>query len=381
LRFVHTADVHLGRSSQAFGTAAPEHRQRLMQAFERCLVCCRDYEAQLLIVAGDLFDSPRPPESTAQRVRSLLSDLASQSQVVATILIPGTHDPIQSGSLYERWLAEGLPDGVHLLSAEHPTLNVSELRVALHFATDPGKLQPDPQAQMNIGLLHGSVQIPGWVDEDEVIITQEQIAGCGMDYLALGHWHRFRDDSQQDVVALYPGSPEIVALPRRGAVKQITRDNSLEQAVQGQVLVVDLDNAGHCTWEQVATGTLQYRKQDLDLADFANLEELIQSILVLADGDTILDIRLVGIAPEQMVVDHDRILERVEEQFFRIRLTDESYADWDETGLEPSSLVAGRFRELMKERFEAAETDEQRQVIQQARSLGLALLAGKEVLG
>jgi len=101
----------------------------------------------------------------------------------------------------------------------------------------------------------------------------------------------------------------------------------------------------------------------------------------LADGDTILDTRLVGIAPEQMVVDHDRILERVEEQFFRIRLTDDSYADWAETGPEPSSLVAGRFRELMKERFEAAETDEHRQVIQQARSLGLALLAGKEVLG
>jgi len=78
---------------------------------------------------------------------------------------------------------------------------------------------------------------------------------------------------------------------------------------------------------------------------------------------------------------HDRILERVEEQFFRIRLTDDSYADWDEIGPGPCGLVAGRFRELMKERFAAAETDEQRQVIQQARSLGLALLAGEEVLG
>ena len=366
MRFVHTADVHLGRSSRAFGTAAPEHRQRLMQAFERCLTCCRDYEAQLLIIAGDLFDSPRPPERTAQRVRSLLGDLSSQSQVVATVLIPGTHDPIQSGSLYERWLAEGLPDGVHLLSAEQPTLEVPDLDVAVHFAEDARMFQPNAQVALNIGVLHGSVQIPGLVDEDEVIIAQEQIADCGMDYLALGHWHSFGNYSQQDVVALYPGSPEIVGL---------------DQAEQGQVLVVDLDDEGHCTWEQVATGTLQYHQQDLDLADFANIEELIQSILELADGDTILDARLVGITPEQMVVDCDRILGRVEEQFFRIRLTDESYADWDETGPGPSSLVAGRFRELMKERFEAAETDEQRQAVQQARSLGLALLAGKEVLG
>ncbi len=366
LRFVHTADVHLGRSSQAFGTAASEHRQRLIQAFERCLACCRDYEAQLLIVAGDLFDSPRPPESTAQRVRSLLSNLPSQSPVVATVLIPGTHDSMAPGSLYERWLAEGLPDGVHLLSAEHPTLNIPKLEVALHFAEDAKMFQPNAQMPLNIGLLHGAVQIPGRVDEDTVIVTADQIAGCGMDYLALGHWHSFGDYSQEGVVALYPGSPEIV---------------SMKQAEQGQVLVVDLDNEGHCTWEQVATGTLQCREQDLDLAEFVNLEELIQAILQFADADTILDARLVGIAPEQMVVDHDRILERVEEQFFRIRLSDESYADWDETGLEPSGLVAGCFRKLMKERFAAAETDQQRHVIQQARSLGLALLAGKEVLG
>jgi len=309
LRFVHTADVHLGRSSHAFGTAAVEHRQRLMQAFERCLACCRDYEAQLLIVAGDLFDSPRPPERTAQRVQSLLSDLASQSQVVATVLIPGTHDRIAPGSIYERWLAEGLPDGVYLLSTDQPTLEVPDLDVAIHFAEDARMFQPNAQVALNIGVLHGSVQIPGLVDEDEVIVTEEQIAGCGMDYLALGHWHRARDYSQQDVVALYPGSPEIVGL---------------DQAEQGQVLVVDLDDEGHCTWEQVATGTLQYHQQDLDLADFANLEELLQSILELADADAILDTRLVGMAPEQMVVDHDRILERVEEQFFRIRLTDDS---------------------------------------------------------
>jgi len=366
LRFVHTADVHLGRSSQAFGTAAAEHRRRLEQAFERCVTCCRDYEVQLLIVAGDLFDSPRPPERTAQRVRSLFADLVGQSQVVATVLIPGTHDPIVPGSIYERWLAEGLPEGMHLLSAEHPTLNIPELGLALHFATDSSKLQPDPEASFNIGLLHGSVQIPGLVDEDEVIITPAQIAGCGMDYLALGHWHSFGDYSQQNVVALYPGSPEIVAI---------------DQAEQGQVLVVDLDDEGGCTWAPVTTGTLQYQQQNLDLADFADMEELIQAILTLADGDTILDIRLVGIAPEQMIVDADQILERVEERFFRVRLADESHADWDETGPEPSSLVAGRFRELMKERFAAAETDEQRRVVQQARSLGLALLAGKEVLG
>ena len=366
LRLVHTADVHLGRSSKAFGTAAAAHRRRLRQAFERCVACCTERGAQLLVIAGDLFDSPRPPEGEAEFVWAKLSGLAAGASPVTTIIVPGTHDPVRSGSIYDRWQAQGLPPGVHLLTPEQPTVNLPELSVAVTFAENVDDLRPDAAARWNIGVIHGSAQIPGLVDDDSVIFTQDQLAATGLDYVALGHWHSYHEYRCGTVRAAYPGSPEIIGL---------------DQAERGQVLVVDLDEDGEVTWEQVTTGSLQYREQAFDLADCRSGEELIQRALEVAGADVILDVRLTGIAPPELVLDLDEVTERVEDHFFRVRLVDDSHPDWDEAEPGPPGLVSGRFRELMKERFEAAEGDEERQVIERARRLGLALLAGREVLG
>ncbi len=366
LRLVHTADVHLGHSSKAFGTAAAAHRQRLREAFARCVACCTERDAQLFIIAGDLFDSPRPPEGAVQFVLAQLNALSAHSPPVLTVVAPGTHDAIQPGSIYERWQAQGLPPGVHLLTREQPTVNLAELGVAVSFAENVDDLHPDAAARWNIGVIHGSVQIPGLVDDDAVIFTQDQLAATGLDYVALGHWHSFHEYRCGTVTAAYPGSPEIIGL---------------DQAERGQALVVDLGEDGGVTCEQVTTGTLRYREQEFDLADFRSGEELIQRILEAAGADIILDVRLTGITPPELVLDLDEVTERVAGQFFRVRVVDDSHPDWAEAEAEPPGLISGRFRQLMKERFEAAESDQQRQIIERARTLGLALLAGREVLG
>jgi DNA repair exonuclease SbcCD nuclease subunit len=365
LRLFHTADVHLGRSSRAFGAAAADHRRRLEQAFERCVACCAERHVQLFIVAGDLFDSPHPPESVAQRVRTALGRLADSSPPVVTVLVPGTHDRVVAGSIYQRWLGEGLPGGVHLLTHEQPIAQLPRLDAAVVFADSAGRLRRDPAASLSIGVLHGSVQIPGLVDADEIMVTQEQIASSGLDYLALGHWHSFADYSHGGVTALYPGSPEIVGL---------------DEAEQGHALVVELADDAPPSWERAPTGTLRYEQRQFDLADFGSTEELIQDLLGAAGADVILDARLTGLPEPDLTLDLDEMLGRLEEHFFRVRLTDESQPEWADAEPQPPGLVSARFRQLMRERFDAAQTDEERRTVIQAQRLGLALLAGREVL-
>ncbi len=38
-------------------------------------------------------------------------------------------------------------------------------------------------------MVHGAIAIPDRTDRDEVVVTKEEIAATGLDYLALGHWH------------------------------------------------------------------------------------------------------------------------------------------------------------------------------------------------
>lgn len=376
LRLVHTADVHLGYSSEVFGAAAAEHRRRLQAAFGRCVDLCLEREAQLFVVAGDLFDSPQPSESAGTFARAQLSRLSGARPAIPCVVVPGTHDPIQPGSIYQRWLTEGLPEHVHLLTSDQPRVHLADCETTiLGPSSHPGRplqgLEADPQATFNIAVVHGSVQILGMVDEDKALITEQDIAASGMDYIALGHWHKFGKHDHGGVPALYPGSPEIVAL---------------DQATRGQALVVDLDTEGNIHWTPVATGTLQYEQRKINLADFASNTAILQALLQEAEPNKIVDVHLAGLAPPGMVIDAEQLADELAGSFFRVQVTDESHVTVEalEESQYPPQLVTGRFVRLMKQRIkEARERGDEAtlRVAEHALQIGLALLEGREVLG
>jgi len=377
LRLVHTADVHLGHSSRAFGAAAAEHRRCLQEAFGRCIDLCLERQAHVLIVAGDLFDSPHPPESTVSVVQAQLSRLSQAQPPISCIILPGTHDLLKSGSIYDRWLAAGLGPRIDVLTAEQPLVHLADCDTMV-WGPAPGQsgrplvgLRPDPEARFNIAVVHGSVQIPGVVEDDEALITQQDIADSQMDYVALGHWHSFSDQSQGPVTALYCGSPEIVAL---------------DQASRGTALVVTIPTGGKANWEQVPTGRLKYNKQELNVADFAGQGEILAALLEEADPNKIVDIHLTGLVTPGQAIDSDELEIALADSFFRVRVTNDTHLPLEQLDESeyPPQLVAGRFVQLMKQRIEDAKQRDEgavAQIAQQALQVGLALLEGREVLG
>ena len=81
----------------------------------------------------------------------------------------------------------------------------------------------------HVGVVHGSIAIPGKTDRDEVVITTEEIAATNLDYLALGHWHSAQKAKAGGVTYAYAGAPEAVAL---------------DQDRAGKVLLVELEVEG-----------------------------------------------------------------------------------------------------------------------------------------
>ena len=77
-------------------------------------------------------------------------------------------------------------------------------------------------------MAHGHFHYPDDTEERSSPIRPHEIAEAGCDYIALGHWERFEDVSQNGVTAFYSGSP-------MGAAGE-----------KGQVAVnmVDLDSVG-----------------------------------------------------------------------------------------------------------------------------------------
>jgi exonuclease SbcD len=84
MRFLHTADWHVGRTLRGVSRAA-EHRAVLSEM----AAIARDRRVDAVLVAGDLFESAAPPPEAEEIVYRALLDLAA---VAPVFVIAGNHD-------------------------------------------------------------------------------------------------------------------------------------------------------------------------------------------------------------------------------------------------------------------------------------------------
>ena len=92
IRLLHVADVHLGATLSAFADIAESRRQEVAQAFRRLPEVAQSEEVNAVVIAGDLFDGPRPAAELIAAVRDTSRRLRDAGAPV--FLIPGNHDSI-----------------------------------------------------------------------------------------------------------------------------------------------------------------------------------------------------------------------------------------------------------------------------------------------
>jgi hypothetical protein len=253
ITLVHTADWQLGKPFAGISDPAKRARvqQERLEAIRRIGAVVRDRQAQFVVVAGDLFDSPTPTHATIAAALGAIAGLG-----VPVFAIPGNHDHAGPDSLWEqpffqRERARLAPD-FHLLTASSP------LVVSLPDCGDGGQtvaLLPcpllrrrepdDPTAWIRdldfaqfgdmprIVIAHGSTATftagssggssagssAERDDDDEGragpanTIDLERLPLDEIDYYALGDWHGFMAAGPK---AWYSGTPEIDRFPKPG---------------------------------------------------------------------------------------------------------------------------------------------------------------------
>lgn len=184
MRFLHCADVHLG------GANAAER----MRTFLRMLDFCAQNRVQLLLIAGDLFETARADA----RVRTEAFEALARQSGLSVLIAAGNHDPLCAGGNYDA----PLPDNVYVFPARWSCVGIEELKVRVwgksfdkEAASPFAPPERDARAQggyWQIGLLHGQT-VTGGASSEYGAVTQEAIAKTGLDYLALGHVHQRSD--------------------------------------------------------------------------------------------------------------------------------------------------------------------------------------------
>ena len=205
LRLLHTSDLHLGDDIN------PERR---LAGLTAVVDLALERQVNVVLIAGDFFDSSRLREDSVQPVIRELGRLT-----MPTVIIPGNHDCMSENSIYKRVQLRDAGDHVYFLGGpegEHVLL--PEMRLAIwargieehHPGHRPleGYRPGGEPGWWRVALTHGHYVT---ANEDSYPrsspIHEHEIANLECDYLALGHWHQFMDLSANGVAAFYSGSP------------------------------------------------------------------------------------------------------------------------------------------------------------------------------
>ena len=240
LKLLHTADWHLGRRFPAFSPEAQKKLSRArMDVIERILDVARRNAVQALLCVGDLFDDPDPEPDFWEGLARILQQHAAPHPPI--FLVPGNHDPLTPESVWapNHPCRSKLPEWVHVVDRDDFTYELAE-DVVLYARPCRSKAgendlalalparQPGDE-RIRIGCVHGSTfDMEG--HQTNFPICRDAGVQRGLDYLAIGDTHSFRDVTPSlPVPTVYPGAPEptsfgeteagsvaLVALFRRG---------------------------------------------------------------------------------------------------------------------------------------------------------------------
>jgi exonuclease SbcD len=392
LRIIHTADVHLGARHDDLGEQAAAQRERQFAAFKATVDLALSEKVDLFLIAGDLFDSNVQPRRSVERVAAELKRLTEAR--IRTVIIPGTHDCFDRASIYRAYdlsaMAGRAPgdDLITVIDPDHPSVHHLALDLVVVgqvFATKRAPHSPllgiggppaertdaaAPPTGWRIGVIHGSISIPGKTEHDEVVITTDEIAASGLDYLALGHWHSTQTGKAGSVPYAYSGAPEPVAL---------------DQDRAGKALLVELDEvAGNrsVTIKELQVGRTRFEKQEVDAATVVSQPALVELLAARADPDLVLDVRLAGVRLDDLDLDPIEMETALAPHFLKIRVRDLSVPALTDGPLPSPDTIAGAFIRDLEARIgeleaagSIAEAAEQRDALR----LGRLLLAGHEV--
>lgn len=215
MRFVHSSDLQIGK---AFGRFEPEAAALLQDARQAAVRTLGDAAVRMgasaVIVAGDFYEKQQMSQPTIARAIENMRAFPH----LQWHLVPGNHDRVREGGLWDRVARMPLPTNIklHLKPgaveiAGGGGVPVFLLPAPLQHVSNTGDLsaymdaEPTPEGAIRIGVAHGSIQGFGPEGEASNYIAPIRADRAGLAYLALGDWHRQMKVNDR---CWYSGTPE-----------------------------------------------------------------------------------------------------------------------------------------------------------------------------
>jgi len=368
LKILHTADIHLGAKFSGLGNKGASQREQLRTTFKNIIATAIDERVNIVLIAGDLFDANQQPQRNIDLVIEQFN-LLNQNNI-PICLIPGTHDSLDSSSIYKKVDFEGKCSNLKIFAdenisyKEYPEFNLTvygKPNLSNRSYVSPLKgLKPATLSKFHIAMAHGSLYIPEKIAEDDHVFRLEEVKASGMDYLALGHWHRVYSCSEKPP-AWYSGPPEWIP----------------DQRERGAVLLVSLSDAGEVKVEPKMVGLRDYDEVEIDMSEIQDLAKLKAIISEGANQNLVRKATLKGLRDAELIVNPKELEDDVGKEFFHLKVSDQSHVKLKEISESTyeRQLIKAKFIKLMNEKIASSEGEE-KEIAESALQYGMAFLEG-----
>ncbi len=367
LRFLHTGDLHLCSSFSAFSPrAATERRERQFAALEKMLTDAVRHGAQLLLFAGDCFDTTHPDPGSVQRFFALLG-----AQSVPSVVIPGNHDYYVKGSF---WDAVSVPAHVHLIKdAALQAVDLPELGATVWGYAFTGETMPTPElglaadrekGRTHILLAHADL---GAAISRYAPISAGQLERTGFSYAALGHIHKpARPRQCGRTVAAYCG---------------FFAGRGFDEVGPGHAYFVEIEEK-KVSLADFPVMADRFEEQKVDCTGAAHAEDIRVAVAHFLEkaalpAETALRIHLCGETEPGCRADMASIA-ALGAHLAIFEIEDETLPIYHAAYLEKDPGLRGAFYRAMLPRLQS-ESEQERATAAEALRLGFAALAGREV--
>ena len=361
IKFLHAADFHLDSPFAAYSAEQAKQRRRESRRLpERLENYVNQNGVELVLLAGDLFDGAMVYRETLEALIDALGGMAAR-----VFIAPGNHDFYSARSPYatQRW-----PENVHIFRArEIERVELPELGCAVYGAAFTGAAQETsllagfcaPEDGLaHLMVLHGDLNA---AEPRYDPLTPEEIAASGLDYLALGHTHRFNGVQRAGKTAYaYSGCPE-----GRGFDEPDDKGFLLGELGDSEVDItfVPFARRRYQILRLDVTNTTPERVLRDAMPDTA-ASDLCRVIFTGETGERGVDIKLIQ---EQFAAD-----------FFSLELRDETRIRQDVWARAQEDSLRGAFLRELRKAYEASD-EAGRSRVERAARFGLAALDGRDI--
>ncbi len=368
IKIIHFADIHFDTPfSDLPIKAAEERKEDLRETFGKIIDLSKEYKADIVLMAGDLFDNSTVMKTTLDYIVKKFMEIPETKVFIS----PGNHDPYNNKSFYSlvKW-----PENVYIFKGCREAVELKELNTIVHGigfskSHERESLLKDIKAQndnyINIMVMHGDLSLSGANDYNP--FTLKEIGESGMEYIALGHRHSFSGILREGKTHYaYSGNPEGRGFDETGE----------KGIIAGEI------SKGRVNLKFVPLSKRKYYIREIDITGCETYDDIVSRIKGEISENMehdLFKIILTGEIEEYFILNTELLHSKLENEFYFVKLIDNTSVKIDAETISEKFTLKGIYAKKLLEKLNNAEDEEEKLLYKEALKLGFHALSGGEI--